>query len=82
MLVSCDTNEQSTTDSQSREGLLSMIFQTSPELADTLRDDQALLGHHLLRPLGECGVLADVQVPRQDRSGQCLLHHPHPLCSL
>ena len=59
-----------------------MFLQASTELADTLRDDQAVPGHHLLRPLGERGVLADVQDPRQDRSGQCLLHHPHPLCSL
>ena len=62
-------------------GSYQWIFQASPEFADTFWDYQALLGDHLLRPLGERGVLADVQVPRQDRSGQCLLHYPQHLCS-
>ena len=67
---------------RSPQGLLWMILQASPELAHTFRDDQALQGHHLLRPLGEWVVLADVQVPRHDRSRECILHHPHPLCCL
>ena len=59
-----------------------MFLQASPELADTLRDDQTVPRDHLLCSLGERDLLADVQAPRPNRAGQCLQRHPHPLCSL
>ena len=55
------------------------ILQASQKSTEILRNDKAQHNHCLLHPLGKLSFPPYVQLPRQHRSWQCVLHHPHPL---